>query len=129
MKDFKGGIKMRNNVEIFEATTYFARMLRDTTDSRKQPNSQFGRMIHLKEADLVVGEGAILVDGVDARHRRADGFALEHRFLFALREQRDVVVDILQDDVDGGLAGQLLDAVVLYGSKRKRIALCRAVVS
>ena len=62
---------------------------------------------------LVVGKRAVLVDGVDARHRRADRFALEHRLLFALGEQRNVVVDVFQDDVDGRFAGQLLHAIIL----------------
>jgi hypothetical protein len=33
--------------------------------------------------------------------------------LLTLGKQRDVVVDVFQDNVHGGLAGQLLDAVVL----------------
>ena len=44
----------------------------------------------------------------------SDGFALHDSFLFSLREERDLVVDILQHDEYGGLAGQLLGSVILH---------------
>ena len=67
--------------------------------------------------DLVVGEGAVLVDGVDSGDTRSDGFSLEHRFLFPFGEERNVVVDVLQDDVHRRFAGQLLHSVILTGEK------------
>ena len=66
------------------------------------------------KTDLIVWESAVLVDGVDSCDARADRFAFQHRFLFAFGEQRNVVVDILQDDVDGRFAGQLLNSVILH---------------
>ena len=64
-------------------------------------------------AHLIVGECAVLVDGVGPGDDGADGLALEDALLLALREERDLVVDVLQDDEDGRLARKLLRAVVL----------------
>ena len=33
--------------------------------------------------------------------------------MFSLREERDLVIDILQDNEDGGLTGQLLGSIIL----------------
>lgn len=62
---------------------------------------------------LIVGERAVLVDGIDLGDFRSNWLAFEHRFLFALGEQRNLVVDVLQHDVNGRLGRQLLGAVVL----------------
>lgn len=70
-----------------------------------------------RKTDLIVGKSSVLVDGVDSGHARTDGFALQHCLLLTLGKQRDVVVDVFQDNVHGGLAGQLLDAVVLDETK------------
>ena len=64
-------------------------------------------------AHLIVGECAVLVDGVGPGDDGADGLALEDALLLALREERDFVVHVLQDDEDGRLARKLLRAVVL----------------
>ena len=64
-------------------------------------------------AYLIVGERPVLVDGVDAGDDRADGFTFKNSFLLAFREERNLVVDVLEDDEDRGLAGQLLGSVVL----------------
>lgn len=73
------------------------------------------RAKHAVFTHLIVGEGAVLVDGIHLGDLRADRFALQHRFLFALGEQWNLIVDILQHNVDGRLAGQLLGTVVLCG--------------
>lgn len=62
---------------------------------------------------LIIWEGSVFVDGIDLRDFGANGFALEHSFLLALGEQRDLVVHIFQHYVDGGFRGKLLGAVVL----------------
>ena len=48
----------------------------------------------------------------------ADGLALHDGLLLPLREQRDLVIDVLQHDEDGRLAGQLLGAVILQRTFR-----------
>lgn len=55
----------------------------------------------------------VFVDGVDSGHGRSDGLALEHCFLLAFREQRDIVVHVFENNVNSCLTGQLLDAVIL----------------
>ena len=64
-------------------------------------------------AHLIVGECAVLVDGVGPGDDGADGLALEDALLLALRKEGDLVVDVLQDHEDRRLAGKLLRAVVL----------------
>ena len=64
-------------------------------------------------AHLIVGECAVLVDGVGPGDDGADGLALEDALLLALREERDLVVDVLQDHEDGRLACKLLRSIVL----------------
>ena len=41
-----------------------------------------------------------------------------HRLLLPLREQRDLVVDVLKDDEDGRLTRQLLGPVVLHADRQ-----------
>ena len=43
----------------------------------------------------------------------SDGFPLHDSFLFSLREERDLVVNVLQDNEDRGLTGQLLGSIIL----------------
>lgn len=62
---------------------------------------------------LIIGKGAILVDGVDPGDNGADRLALEHALLLALGEERDLVVNVLQHDKYGGLARQLLSPIIL----------------
>ena len=62
---------------------------------------------------LDVGERAVLVDRGDPGDDGADGLAFEDPLLLAFGEERDLVVDVFQDDEDGGFAGQLLGSVVL----------------
>ena len=51
--------------------------------------------------------------------RSSYGLALHHSFLFSLREERNLVIDILQNNEDSGLTCQLLSSVVL----KRRIAV------
>lgn len=70
---------------------------------------------------LVVWKGAILVYGIHLGDFCADRFALEHRLLFALRKQRDLVVHVLQHDIHGRLGRQLLGTIVLNGQTVERV--------
>ena len=49
--------------------------------------------------------------------RGAHGLALHHRLLLSLGEERNLVVDVLENDEDGGFTRKLLSSVVL----RRRI--------
>nr|CAD7414549.1 unnamed protein product [Timema cristinae] len=62
---------------------------------------------------LVVGESPVLVDGVDLRDLGPYWFPLKDCLLFSLREQRNLIIDVLEHDEDRGLGGQLLGTVVL----------------
>ena len=73
-----------------------------------------------KKTDLIVGESAVLVDGVDSGHARTNGLALQDRLLLTFGKQRDIIVDVFQDNVNCSLAGQLLDAVVLKKKKHTK---------
>ena len=66
---------------------------------------------------LIVGEGAVRVDGVDAGDDGADPLPFQDPLLLPLGEQGDLVVHVLQDDEDRRLAGQLLGTVVLEWRK------------
>lgn len=65
------------------------------------------------EASVRVSGGAWL-----PRDGGADGLALHDGLLFPLREQRDLVIHVLQHNEDGRLAGQLLGAVILQRTFR-----------
>ena len=43
----------------------------------------------------------------------SDGFPLHDSFLFSLREERDLVVHVLEDNENRGLTGQLLGSIIL----------------
>lgn len=62
---------------------------------------RLGRLIKY----LIVWESSVFVDSVDSGHARPDRLAFQHRLLFSFREQRDVVVDVFQDDINSRFAG------------------------
>ena len=46
-------------------------------------------------------------------NRGSHGLAFHHRLLFSLGEERNLVVDVLENDEDGGFTRKLLSSVVL----------------
>lgn len=76
-----------------------------------------GKTLNGVRTYLIVGEGAVLIDGVDLCDLGPDGLALQNSFLLSFRKQRYLVVDVFQHDVHRRLRSQLLRPIVLQQRK------------
>ena len=72
--------------------------------------------------DLIIWESSISVYGIDSGDDGSYGFTFQHTLLFTLSEQRNLIVDVLNHDEDGGLGGKLLSSVILI--KICKLGLC-----
>lgn len=71
------------------------------------------------KTDLIIGECAVLVDGVDLSNFASNRFTLKHSLLLTLREQRYLVVHIFHHNKYGRLRSKLLSSIIL---KKKSIS-------